>query len=88
MSEKINKQEDTENLEVSNVSFFLAWCKKCGNCAAFCPTKALSLDQWGYPYMEAPEKCKACHLCEKLCPDFAIYVDSSEMPPEDAKKTE
>jgi 2-oxoglutarate ferredoxin oxidoreductase subunit delta len=71
---KEKEKKHLENQEQSNVSFFLAWCKRCGNCVAFCPSKALKLDQWGYPYIAHPEKCKACHLCEKLCPDFAIGV--------------
>jgi 2-oxoglutarate ferredoxin oxidoreductase subunit delta len=58
----------------SNISFYPAWCKRCGNCVAFCPKQALETDEWGYPYMARPEDCISCHLCEKLCPDFAITV--------------
>lgn len=56
------------------VSFFPAWCKKCGNCVAFCPRKALEADKWGYPQMTQPERCTLCGLCEMLCPDFALSV--------------
>lgn len=58
----------------SKVSLYHAWCKRCGNCVAFCPRKVLESDEWGYPYQAQPERCIACGLCEKLCPDFAITV--------------
>lgn len=58
----------------SNISFYPAWCKRCGNCVAFCPKQTLEMDEWGYPYVAKPESCISCHLCEKLCPDFAITV--------------
>jgi 2-oxoglutarate ferredoxin oxidoreductase subunit delta len=56
------------------VSFYSAWCKRCGNCVAFCPRKALSKDEWGYPVLDHPDRCTACGLCEMLCPDFALSV--------------
>lgn len=56
------------------VSFFPAWCKRCGNCVAFCPRKALAQDEWGHPFLKDPERCTTCGLCEMLCPDFAISV--------------
>lgn len=56
------------------VSFFPAWCKRCGNCVAFCPRKALAQDEWGHPFLADPERCTSCGLCEMLCPDFAISV--------------
>lgn len=74
MSTENKRLNNNENKEESNVTLFSAWCKKCGNCVAFCPTQALAMNEWGAPYMAHPEKCKACHLCEKLCPDFAIGV--------------
>ncbi len=58
----------------AKVSFFPAWCKRCGNCVAFCPRKALEHDEWGYPFLARPEACTSCGLCEMLCPDFAISV--------------
>lgn len=61
------------------VSFYPAWCKRCGNCVAFCPRKALAQDEWGHPYLKDPERCTTCGLCEMLCPDFAISV--GEAPP-------
>jgi 2-oxoglutarate ferredoxin oxidoreductase subunit delta len=74
MLKKTDKSKNKEEQPESNVSLFLDWCKKCGNCVAFCPSNALQLDKYGYPFLARPEKCKACHLCEKLCPDFAIGV--------------
>ena len=64
------------------VSFYPGWCKRCGNCVAFCPGEALEEDEWGFPYLAKPERCVSCHMCEKLCPDFAISVNepTSEKP--------
>lgn len=69
-----NHNESKPEEPDSRVSIYTAWCKKCGNCVAFCPVKALEQDEWGYPHLCGPDKCTACHLCEKLCPDFAITV--------------
>jgi 2-oxoglutarate ferredoxin oxidoreductase subunit delta len=80
---KKKRKRDTE----SQVSIYPAWCKRCGNCVEFCPTHAMTRDEWGYPRLEDPEKCTSCHLCEKLCPDFAISI--GEKPPRElyAKET-
>lgn len=56
------------------VSFYPAWCKRCGNCVAFCPRAALKRDEWGYPVLADPDRCTSCGLCEMLCPDFALSV--------------
>jgi len=58
----------------SPVTFYPAWCKRCSNCVAFCPRRALAVDEWGHPYLAQPERCTSCGLCEMLCPDFAISV--------------
>lgn len=55
-------------------SFYHAWCKRCGNCVAFCPLGILVADEWGYPHQVDKERCTGCGLCEMLCPDFAITV--------------
>ncbi|MCB2188635.1 MAG: 4Fe-4S binding protein [Deltaproteobacteria bacterium] len=60
--------------QASKVNFFPAWCKRCGNCVAFCPRKALAKDEWGHPVLAKPERCTTCGLCEMLCPDFALSV--------------
>ena len=57
-----------------SLRLYHAWCKRCGNCVAFCPRKALAQDEWGHPYLADPKRCTACGLCEMLCPDFAISV--------------
>jgi 2-oxoglutarate ferredoxin oxidoreductase subunit delta len=56
------------------------YCKGCGICVEFCPTKILrtskKMNSRGYfpPESQNMEKCKKCHLCSLLCPDFAIVV--------------
>ena len=69
-----NNNEIPEEESDPLVSIYPAWCKRCGNCVAFCPVDALEQDEWGYPHLSRPDRCTACHLCEKLCPDFAITV--------------
>lgn len=60
----------------AKIDIFRAWCKACGICAAFCPTKVLARDEGGYPYVQDLEKCIKCGLCEIRCPDFAITVET------------
>ena len=60
------------------LSFYRAWCKRCGNCIAFCPRSALESDEWGHPVLKDAKRCTSCGLCEMLCPDFAIAVGTSE----------
>ncbi len=69
-----------DTTQSEKVTLYLAWCKRCGNCVAFCPKHALDLDAWGYPYIAHPERCAGCGLCEKLCPDFAIGVEDVDQP--------
>jgi 2-oxoglutarate ferredoxin oxidoreductase subunit delta len=58
--------------EDSPVLIYYNWCKKCGICVAFCPTKCLGRKADGSPFVEFPEKCIHCETCDRLCPDFAI----------------
>ncbi|MBU1157515.1 MAG: 4Fe-4S binding protein [Proteobacteria bacterium] len=53
---------------------YIKWCKRCGNCIAFCPRQALAQDEWGYPFLSEAGRCTGCGLCEMLCPDFAISM--------------
>ncbi|MBI4964571.1 MAG: 4Fe-4S binding protein [Desulfomonile tiedjei] len=86
MSRKRKSETVKSKKELPNVSFFPAWCKRCGNCVAFCPKNTLETDEWGYPYVARPESCISCHLCEKLCPDFAITV-GEKTPPTEGQRT-
>lgn len=54
------------------VFIYHQWCKKCGICVTFCPTKCLARRADGSPYVAHPEKCIHCETCDRLCPDFAI----------------
>ncbi|MCL1827039.1 MAG: 4Fe-4S binding protein [Candidatus Cloacimonetes bacterium] len=56
----------------SPVFFYYEWCKRCGICIAFCPTKCLGKKPDGTPIVEFPEKCIHCETCDRLCPDFAV----------------
>jgi 2-oxoglutarate ferredoxin oxidoreductase subunit delta len=69
------RERPSEAQPDAQVTLYPAWCKRCGNCAAFCPRQVLEMDEWGYPFVAHPEKCVTCHLCEMLCPDFAISVE-------------
>ncbi|MCX7920189.1 MAG: 4Fe-4S binding protein [bacterium] len=52
------------------------WCKACGICIAFCPTKVYDTENLtGKPIIARPADCIGCMLCELRCPDFAIEVD-------------
>ncbi|MBU4277749.1 MAG: 4Fe-4S binding protein [Proteobacteria bacterium] len=70
--------ETSQQPEQHKVSFYPAWCKRCGNCSSFCPRDALAADQWGYPFLARPDRCTSCGLCEMLCPDFAISLGEPE----------
>ena len=72
---KVMAKEEEQN----KVHVFEAWCKKCGICVAFCPTKALTSDKDGLPILTYPEKCTQCGMCELRCPDFAIAVRPKEL---------
>ncbi len=89
-SKRISKAPPPAGSPAGQVSFYPAWCKRCGNCVAFCPRGALARDQWGYPVLAKPERCTACGLCEMLCPDFAISVGEapSQAHPPAAEKRE
>lgn len=53
------------------------WCKGCGICVEFCPTKVLILHDEKVK-IDDIEKCIKCGLCELRCPDFAIYLGGKE----------
>jgi 2-oxoglutarate ferredoxin oxidoreductase subunit delta len=58
-----------------DIAFYHDWCKACGICMAFCPTKIILADRAGKPLVEEPDKCIGCRFCETHCPDFAITVN-------------
>jgi 2-oxoglutarate ferredoxin oxidoreductase subunit delta len=60
------------------IDIFKAWCKGCGICVAFCPKKALALDETGSPYVKDAALCGRCGLCELRCPDFAITIEDGK----------
>ena len=63
------------------------FCKGCGFCVHFCPTKVLAMsDELGpkgyfVAVVKDPDKCTACRLCELVCPDFAISMEADEKDP-------
>ncbi len=58
------------------VSINTKWCKGCGVCVAFCPKKALCLENEKAVHDEA--LCIQCGMCELYCPDLAVTVDKSQ----------
>ncbi len=63
------------------------WCKGCGICVKFCPTKVLELDERGKATVVRPEDCICCRMCELRCPDLAIEV-FTEVLTEEGEKDE
>jgi 2-oxoglutarate ferredoxin oxidoreductase subunit delta len=72
MQVEVNEVKNEGDYKKTPVFIYHDWCKKCGICVAFCPTKALSRKLDGSPFVEHPEKCIHCETCDRLCPDFAI----------------
>jgi 2-oxoglutarate ferredoxin oxidoreductase subunit delta len=60
--------------ESEPVVVFSKWCKGCGICVEFCPTKALVMGPEGRPVLSDVERCSSCGMCEIRCPDFGISV--------------
>lgn len=60
--------------DVAVITINEKWCKGCGICIAFCPTKVLEAREDGKVFAANPAACTRCGLCELRCPDFAIYV--------------
>lgn len=68
------------------VSINVRWCKGCGICVAFCPKKALSIEN--EKAKADTDKCIACGMCELYCPDLAIIVDHSKKPAKPEKEVQ
>jgi 2-oxoglutarate ferredoxin oxidoreductase subunit delta len=73
----MEKQQQKKKKSPPRIDIFKAWCKGCGICAAFCPKKALAIDEAGLPYVKDPSLCGRCGLCELRCPDFAITIEEN-----------
>jgi 2-oxoglutarate ferredoxin oxidoreductase subunit delta len=54
------------------------WCKGCGICVTFCPSRVLELDAQGKAVAVRPEACIACNNCALRCPDLAIQTEIEE----------
>ncbi|MBU4524326.1 MAG: 4Fe-4S dicluster domain-containing protein [Desulfomicrobium sp.] len=63
----------------AKVTIYPDWCKGCGICAAFCPSKVLELWPDGKAHVVREEDCVNCGFCELHCPDFAISVTPKEV---------
>jgi 2-oxoglutarate ferredoxin oxidoreductase subunit delta len=63
----------------AKVTIYPDWCKGCGICAAFCPSKVLELRPDGKAHVVREEDCVNCGFCELHCPDFAISVIPREI---------
>lgn len=47
-------------------------CTRCGECAANCPSHAISFDEEAGRYVVDRRKCIACYCCTEVCPSDAI----------------
>ena len=56
------------------IDIFMAWCKSCGICVAFCPRRCLDQNEDGSPVVKRQDLCTGCGWCEIHCPDFAISL--------------
>jgi 2-oxoglutarate ferredoxin oxidoreductase subunit delta len=77
----------------STVLIYPDWCKGCGICAAFCPSKVMEVSREGKAVVVREEECINCGFCEIHCPDFAIVVAPRSRrragdPPPDAIETD
>ena len=63
------------------------WCKGCGICVAFCPTKVLELDRSDKAVAARLADCIACRLCELRCPDLAIEVEVEKETKDEGRGT-
>jgi len=52
------------------------WCKGCGICIHFCPTKVLELDEEDKATAVRLDDCICCMQCELRCPDLVIEVET------------
>lgn len=69
------EKNDVRAGEIDNEKLVIKpdWCKGCGICVAFCPTKTLALENDKVKIVDI-NKCIHCGMCELRCPDYAIYL--------------
>lgn len=69
------KNKNIKGVDVDYGKLFINadWCKGCGICTAFCPTKAIEIKEEKVTITDI-DKCTQCGLCELRCPDYAIHV--------------
>lgn len=63
-----------KNKGKTTVTIFPDWCKGCGLCVAFCPSKVFEMDPTGKARVAQEDECVNCGFCELHCPDFAIMI--------------
>jgi len=73
-----SREGSSKKKKPSEIVIYRDWCKACGICIEFCPTKVYSTGNRGEPTIAHPEKCISCGLCELLCPDYAITLHQPE----------
>jgi len=56
----------------------LEFCKACGLCYSYCPTKALGPDKELRVTVKDESKCIGCLQCENYCPDFVIEIEEKK----------
>jgi 2-oxoglutarate ferredoxin oxidoreductase subunit delta len=65
-------------IKLKELSINRQWCKGCGICVAFCPTRVLEMDAGDKVVAVRIEDCTACGRCALRCPDLAITVTREE----------
>ena len=73
---KKEKSKRSSKKGKTKVFIYPDWCKGCGICVAFCPSKVLEMSAEGKAQVVREEDCINCGFCELHCPDFAIVVKS------------
>jgi len=66
--------KSTHKKKIKEIRIDKKFCKACGICIEFCPTKVFDADEFGYPVVARLDACTGCKLCEDRCPDLAIEV--------------
>jgi 2-oxoglutarate ferredoxin oxidoreductase subunit delta len=70
----VKQKLEREGKKLFIQKIFADWCKGCGICIAFCPTKVFEKSDNGIPAIKDPDACTGCRFCEFHCPDFALSI--------------